>query len=149
MRRSLAQRLPDYAVPSRVVLLAEMPLNRNGKIDRSALASRCGRDRPAGLSSVHQPPCTEFEQLVAETWELLLDLDGVGVDDDFFELGGNSLIATAIVSELTDVLGIQLRARHLYEHSTVAELAGLLAALHEAQLATGARMTAAATGPLS
>ncbi len=149
VRRSLAQRLPDYAVPSRVVLLAEMPLNRNGKIDRSALASRCGRDRPAGLSSVHQPPCTEFEQLVAETWELLLDLDGVGVDDDFFELGGNSLIATAIVSELTDVLGIQLRARHLYEHSTVAELAGLLAALHEAQLATGARMTAAATGPLS
>lgn len=149
VRRGLAQLLPDYAVPSRVVLLPELPLNRNGKIDRSALAALCGRDRPNGLSSTHRPPSTEAERLVAEAWQLLLDLDSIGVDDDFFELGGNSLIAVAIIAELADLSGVQLKPRHLYQHSTVAELAGLLTRLREAQFATGGPLATALIGQLS
>jgi acyl-coenzyme A synthetase/AMP-(fatty) acid ligase/acyl carrier protein len=126
VRRSLAELLPDYAVPSRVVLLEQMPLNRNGKIDRSKLERYSGRERPTGLSSDYQAPTTETEQLVAETWQLLMDVSGIGVDDDFFELGGHSLIAVAIMSELVAVSGISLQPRQLYEHPTVAELAGLL-----------------------
>ena len=138
VRRSLATLLPDYAVPSVVLLLEELPLNRNGKVDRSRLGSHSGRDRPTGLSRGHRPPATETEQLVTDTWELLMDLAGIGVDDDFFELGGHSLIAVGIATELTEVSGVRLQPRHLYEHSTVAELAGLLDELRAEQ--AGARL---------
>lgn len=141
VRRSLAALLPDYAVPSMVVLLDELPLNRNGKVDRSKLESYTGRGRPAGLSSAHRPPVTETEHLVTDTWQLLMDVASIGVDDDFFELGGHSLMAVAITTELTDVSGVRLQPRQLYEHSTVAELAGLLDELRDER--------AALTGPPS
>lgn len=131
VRRSLSRLLPDYAVPSSIVLLDELPLNRNGKVDRARLESHAGQDRPAGLSSAYRPPSTDTERLVTDTWQLLMDLGGVGVDDDFFELGGHSLTAAAIISELTDSCGVPLRPRQLYEHSTIAQLAGLLDELRD------------------
>ncbi|HET6209975.1 MAG TPA: non-ribosomal peptide synthetase [Jatrophihabitans sp.] len=126
IRRSLIALLPDYAVPSMVVLLDELPLNRNGKLDRARLAEYAGRGRPAGLSSDHRQPETETEQLVTEIWELLMDLTGLGVDDDFFELGGHSLVAVAIAGELSEAVGVALTPGQIYQHSTVAELARLL-----------------------
>jgi len=135
VRRSLAAQLPDYAVPSMVVLLEELPLNRNGKVDRSRLTSYAGQDRPAGLSSGYRAPGSETEHMVIDTWELLMDLAGIGVDDDFFELGGNSLVAVAISSELALLAGVRLRPQHVYQHSTAAELAGVLEELRRAELA--------------
>jgi amino acid adenylation domain-containing protein len=134
VRRSLAGKLADYAVPSMVVLLEQLPLNRNGKVDRSRLESHVGQGRPAGLSNGYRPPSTETEHMVIDTWELLLDLAGIGVDDDFFELGGNSLVAVAISSELAQVAGVRLRPQHVYQHSTAAELAGVLEELRRAEL---------------
>jgi amino acid adenylation domain-containing protein len=131
VRRSLAALLPDYAVPSTVVLLEELPLNRNSKVDRSKLESHAGQGRPAGLSSAHRPPATETEHLVIDSWQLLLDVAGIGVDDDFFELGGHSLMAVAITSALTDATGVPLQPRQLYEHSTAAELADLIEELRD------------------
>jgi len=126
LRQRLAALLPDYAVPSMLVLLDELPLNRNGKVDRAALELRQGRARPQSLSSDYRAPVSETEQLVTDTWELLLDLSGVGVDDDFFELGGHSLIAVGITAELSLHYGVTLQPRHFYQNPTIAELAGLL-----------------------
>jgi amino acid adenylation domain-containing protein len=134
VRRNLAAVLPDYAVPSMVVLLEELPLNRNGKVDRSKLESHVGQGRPAGLSSGYRAPGTEAEHLVIDTMELLMDLAGIGVDDDFFELGGNSLVAVAISAELAQVAGVGLRPQHVYQHSTAADLAGLLEELRGEEL---------------
>jgi acyl carrier protein len=139
LRRSLAALLPDYALPSTVILLEELPLNRNGKVDRPGLESHTGRDRPAGLSSAHRPPSTETEHAVTDTWELLMDVAGIGIDDDFFELGGHSLLAVAITSELTGAAGVRVRPGQLYEHSTIAELAGLLDRLRTDQAGTAVR----------
>ncbi|MFL6161529.1 MAG: amino acid adenylation domain-containing protein [Jatrophihabitantaceae bacterium] len=137
VRRSLAALLPDYAVPAMVVLLDELPLNQNGKVDRSKLGSHAGQGRPTGLSNGYRPASTETEHLVIDTWELLMDLAGIGVDDDFFELGGNSLVAVAISSELAQVADVRLRPQHVYEHSTVAELAGLLEELRRQEAPAG------------
>ncbi|HST48454.1 non-ribosomal peptide synthetase [Jatrophihabitans sp.] len=134
VRRDLARVLPDYAVPAMVVLLAELPLNRNGKVDRSKLESHAGQARPAGLSSSYRPPGTETEHLVIDTWNLLMDMAGIGVDDDFFELGGNSLVAVAISSELAQAAGVPVRPQHVYQHSTAAELAGVVEELRRAAL---------------
>jgi amino acid adenylation domain-containing protein len=139
LRRSLAALLPDYALPSTVLLLEKLPLNRNGKLDRSQLESHIGRDRPAGLSSAYRPPSTETEHLVSDTWELLMDVAGIGADDDFFELGGHSLMAVAIASELTDAAGVRVGPGQLYQHPTVAELAGLIEGLRNDRPGTGVR----------
>ncbi|HEX8094839.1 amino acid adenylation domain-containing protein [Jatrophihabitans sp.] len=139
LRRSLTTLLPDYALPSMVVLLDRLPLNKNGKVDRPRLESHTGRDRPAGLSSVHRPPRTETEHAVADTWELLMDVAGIGIDDDFFELGGHSLMAVAIASELSDAAGVRVLPWQLYKHSTVAELAHLLDGLRNDQAGLSAQ----------
>ncbi len=136
LRQSLGALLPDYAIPSMLVLLDSLPLNRNGKVDRAALEARQGRARPEALSSDFRAPATETEQSVADTWELLLDLSGIGVDDDFFELGGHSLIAVGITAELSGSYGIALQPRHFYQNPTVAELAGLLDELRAEQSAS-------------
>lgn len=133
LRRNLTGLLPDYAVPSMVLLLPELPLNRNGKIDRSKLGTHVGRGRPAGMSNDYRPPSTEAEHMVVDTWELLLDAAGIGVDDDFFELGGNSLVAVAITSELAQLAGVRLRPQQVYQNSTAAELAGVLEQLRTAE----------------
>jgi amino acid adenylation domain-containing protein len=133
LRQSLGELLPDYAVPSMIVLLDNLPLNQNGKVDRAALEHRQGRARPEALSTEFRAPVTETEQLVTDTWELLLDVSGIGVDDDFFELGGHSLIAVGVTAELGASCGIDLQPRHFYLNPTVAELAGLLDELREAQ----------------
>ncbi|MEO7260445.1 MAG: non-ribosomal peptide synthetase [Jatrophihabitantaceae bacterium] len=140
LRRALHGLLPDYAVPSMVVLLDELPLTPNGKVDRAALVARHGRSRPTALSSEHRPPETETEQEVTDIWELLLDMTGIGVDDDFFELGGHSLIAVGITTELSAVSGIHLQPRHFYENPTISELAGLLEELRADQLGPHAEL---------
>ncbi|HEX8080693.1 MAG TPA: non-ribosomal peptide synthetase [Jatrophihabitans sp.] len=140
LRRALHGLLPDYAVPAMIVVLDELPLTANGKVDRVALEARSGRSRPTALSSDYRPPRTETEQQVTDTWELLLDMTGIGVDDDFFELGGHSLIAVGITGELSAVSGVNLQARHFYENPTVSELAGLLDELRADQLGARAEL---------
>ncbi|MDI9886745.1 non-ribosomal peptide synthetase [Streptomyces sp. HNM0645] len=130
IRRALAERLPAHLVPGTFVQLDELPLGATGKVDRRALAAREERTRPETDVPLRLPE-GELEQWLAQLWCDLLEIDQVGVDDDFFDLGGHSLVAAAITGEINNVRGVFVTARSFYENPTVAELAVLIAELEE------------------
>jgi acyl carrier protein len=121
VRKHLKQKLPEYMIPSALVLLKELPLTPSGKVDRRALPAP-DQNRPE-LVDVYQPPRTPTEETLASIWAELLKLDKVGIHDNFFELGGHSLLATQIVSRIRKVFSIELPLRRLFESPTVAEMA--------------------------
>ena len=123
LRRHLKERLPEYMIPSRFVLLAELPLTRNGKVDRKALPAPDGAAAPA---ESYVAPRTEVEKALAQIWEQLLDRRPVGVTENFFELGGHSLVATRVVSRVREKYGVELPLRSIFEAPVIAELAVLV-----------------------
>ncbi|MGI0483800.1 amino acid adenylation domain-containing protein [Pantanalinema rosaneae CENA516] len=127
LRRFLQTQLPEYMLPAAFVLLEQMPLNPNGKVDRKALPAPDG-DRP-DLDSTYVAPRTDLESQLAETWARILQLETVGVQDNFFELGGNSLLAAQLMVCLQETFQIELPVRHLFEHPTIAGLARTVDAL--------------------
>ncbi|WP_256967927.1 non-ribosomal peptide synthetase [Streptomyces sp. CS227] len=120
LREWIRGELPSYMVPSAILALPELPLNRNGKVDRSALPA--ARRAPRALTTEYVAPRTATEDAMAEEWADLLGVEPVGTDDDFFELGGHSLIAADLLSRLQDRFSVELSARSLYLRPTVAEL---------------------------
>jgi amino acid adenylation domain-containing protein len=121
LRRFLGAKLADYMVPSAFVKLDALPLTSNGKVDRKALPEP-GNDRP-NLKEPYQSPRNATEQKLVEIWEGLLNVRPVGVHDNFFDLGGQSLLATQVVSRLREAVHVELPLRTLFENPTVAELA--------------------------
>ena len=122
---SLRGTLPDYMVPSAFVALDAIPLTANGKVDRKALPSS-GED--AVPDSAYAAPRGPLEQSLVAIWSRVLGVPRVGIHDDFFALGGHSLLATQVVSRIRATLSRELPLRALFEHPTVARLAGVLAA---------------------
>ncbi|HSL84658.1 MAG TPA: amino acid adenylation domain-containing protein, partial [Thermoanaerobaculia bacterium] len=137
LRAHLAAGLPDFMVPSAVVLLAELPLDPNGKVDRRALPAPEEAEGEARGPEGFVPPRGPFEELMAEVWAALLPGAAVGAHDDFFDLGGHSLLATRVVSRLRQLTGAELPLRRLFEHPTVAALARLLEEAVEGAAAPG------------
>jgi len=121
IRTLMQQRLPEYMVPSELIMLSHMPLTGNGKIDRTFLTSR--EDRSTGGKLNYEAPRTEEEQTLANIWQGLLGIERVGINDDFFELGGHSLLATRAVSAVRKKLNVELVIKDLFQHSTIAQLA--------------------------
>jgi len=113
---ALRTTLPEYMVPSTVVTLDELPLSRNGKVDRRALPE------PTAADSDFVAPRTDLEAAVAGIWADLLNVPKVGVDDNFFELGGDSILSVRLVSRLLADCGVSISPRALFTHPTVAEL---------------------------
>ncbi|SEG84374.1 amino acid adenylation domain-containing protein [Actinacidiphila yanglinensis] len=118
LRAFLAEKLPAWMLPAVFVPLTALPLTANGKLDRGALPE------PARESTTpYTPPRTPVEEGLARIWEELLGADRVGVHDDFFELGGNSLSAVRMISEVRDEFGVEVPLRTLFSADpTVAEL---------------------------
>nr|BFE27880.1 hypothetical protein GCM10010200_001310 [Actinomadura rugatobispora] len=121
LRVHTADLLPAYMVPSAFVNLPKLPLNANGKLDRGALPKP---DRAAGAPG--RSPRTPLERRLCELFAETLGLAGVGVDDDFFDLGGHSLLVTRLAGRIRRELGTAVRAGALFERSTVERLAELL-----------------------
>ncbi|MFE1781431.1 amino acid adenylation domain-containing protein [Streptomyces sp. NPDC059506] len=130
VRAAAAEALPEYMVPAAVVPLAELPLTANGKLDRRALPQPA-HDDLAGAAYV--PPRTPTEQLLAGIWAGLLGVDRVGVEDNFFDLGGDSVLSIQLVSRARRA-GLALSSKDVFVRQTVA---GLAAALDEAAAAGG------------
>ncbi|MBZ4377478.1 non-ribosomal peptide synthetase, partial [Corallococcus sp. AS-1-6] len=119
LKASLRHRLPEYMVPGAVVVLEALPLNSNGKVDREALPE------PEAPASTHtyEAPRTEAEAKLAAIWAEVLRVPRVGVKDDFFALGGHSLLVTQVVSRIRTEIGVELPLRALFETPTLEALA--------------------------
>ena len=136
LRAHLRESLPEHMIPSRFMSLAKLPLNANGKVDRRALPSP--EAGPAGEADTapRTPPRNPVEEVIAGIWEDLLGLDHpVGVDDDFFHLGGHSLLVIRLLSRLRQAFDADLPVQRVFAAPTVAGLAAAIAAI----LAAGRR----------
>jgi amino acid adenylation domain-containing protein len=130
LRAFLAERLPEYMLPVALVALGELPLTANGKIDRQALpAPAFGREDAPRTSAVPTPT----EEVVAGIWAEVLGLEAVRLEDNFFDLGGDSLLATQVSARVRNAFGVELPVSALFEKPTPATLAA-----HVEQAYTGA-----------
>lgn len=129
LRSWLAERVPDYMVPPELVRLDALPLNRNGKVDRAALPEPSQPEADAGRA-----PAGPLEEAVAAVWGEVLGVEAVAAKDDFFALGGHSLLVTQVATRLRQELDLDVPLRTVFENPTVAQLAAALR-----QLADGGR----------
>jgi len=116
----LRTRLPDYMIPSAFIFLESLPLT-NGKLDRHALP-RPGHQRPE-LAEAYLAPRSSLEKTLTEIWSNVLDIDRVGIRDNFLDLGGHSLAATRVASQVIEKLQLKLPLRTLFEAPTIEQMA--------------------------
>jgi acyl carrier protein len=121
LRNFLKSRLPDHMVPASFVILDELPLLPNGKLDRHALPA-LEAVRP-DLPQVFVAPRTKIEKSLAGVWSDLLGLPQVGIHDNFFDLGGHSLLTTQLISRVRELFKVELPLREVFQQPTVAALA--------------------------
>lgn len=118
VRAQLKENLPDHMIPAHLLLLAQLPLTGNGKLNRSALPA----PDASQAQQAYQAPRSELEQRLAAIWQDVLKLPQVGLNDNFFELGGDSIISIQVVSRARQA-GIRLNPKDLFQHQTVQRLA--------------------------
>ncbi|MGH9764329.1 MAG: condensation domain-containing protein, partial [Blastocatellia bacterium] len=119
LRGHLLERLPDYMVPAAFVFLEALPITANGKLDRQALPAA---DRARSLEEKSGEPETPAESALAGIWREALHVERVGVNDNYFELGGDSIISIQIVSKARDA-GLYFTPREIFERPTISQLA--------------------------
>jgi amino acid adenylation domain-containing protein len=124
LRQYLEQKLPDYMVPADFVILDALPLSANGKVDRRALPAVAAVTVESGPVAKPQSPT---EEKLACIWAAVLNLRDVGIHDNFFDLGGDSLLASRMTARIRETFGVDVPIRNLFEYPTVSELAAQLA----------------------
>jgi acyl carrier protein len=124
LRAFLGERLPEYMMPAVFLVLHSLPLSPNGKVDRAALPAP-GAVRPE-LEVIYEAPATELEERIAELWQRALRLEKVGLRDNFFDLGGHSLLLLEVCMELQRSLGREIPIIEMFRYPTIGALAELL-----------------------
>ncbi|PYS20338.1 MAG: hypothetical protein DMF72_21450 [Acidobacteria bacterium] len=125
LRRFLKERLPQHMVPSGFVMIDKLPLTPNGKVDRGALPSMSRAVRFES-DSTYLAPRNSLEEVIAGIWGGVLKLERVGINDNFFAVGGHSLLAMHIIAQLREIFQVELPLRSLFEEPTIAGTAAVL-----------------------
>jgi len=120
LRTFLSGKLPQYMIPAQFISLASFPLSPNGKVDRAALPAR---EVTAGGNTPAEAPSTELEHTLVELWQRILRVERVGLDDNFFDLGGDSLMIVAAHSNLQKTFEAEIPVTDLFEFTTIRTLA--------------------------
>ncbi len=131
LRAYIKEKLPDYMIPSAFVILDVFPLTSNGKIDRRALPAPDHALRESQQD--RSVPRNIFEEMLTGVWAKVLGTDQVGIHANFFELGGNSILATQVTSRISESFQVELPLRSIFESPTVAQLAGLVEQMRRAE----------------
>ncbi len=143
LRDYLKKRLPEYMVPPSFLMLDELPVMPNGKVNRQALPA-LDQLRP-DLETKLVDPRTPIEETLAGIWARVLGVERVGINDNFFELGGHSLLATQAISRVREAINVEVSLRHLFEHPTITGLADVV----EAELRSGRELQSSPIRPVS
>ncbi len=130
-RSYLRQHLPEYMVPSAFVRLSALPLTANGKLDRHALPAPDQRR----VSGAYVAPRTPLEEQLCQIWAQVLEVERVGIEDNFFDLGGHSLKATQIGSRMRQAVGVNISLRSLFDDPTIAGLVRVIEQMQEDNVA--------------
>ncbi|MEP6637088.1 MAG: phosphopantetheine-binding protein, partial [Acidobacteriota bacterium] len=131
LRGFLRTRLPEYMIPSAFVVLDELPLTPNGKVDRAALpASETGK---MDVTKIYAAPRNELEQMIMEIWREVLNVEAIGIHDNFFDLGGHSLLIAKAHACLQDALETEFSMVGMFEHPTISSLAEFFAGMTKEQ----------------
>jgi amino acid adenylation domain-containing protein len=125
----LAEKLPEYMIPSAFVVLESLPVTASGKVDRLALPAP--EPIKLELAGGYIAPQTAVEQVLVKIWAEVLGIKRVGIRDNFFELGGHSLLATQLVSRVRDAFGIELPLRSVFEAPTIGDLSEVVESLKD------------------
>ncbi|KFE69484.1 non-ribosomal peptide synthetase [Hyalangium minutum] len=141
----LGEKLPEVMVPRQIIILSELPLTPNGKVDSAALEARAREEQ---VHTEHIAPRTPHEEILAGIWSAVLGQDRIGVEEDFFALGGHSLKATQVIARAREAFGIDLPVRAIFERRTIALLAEAVAG-HGASSEPIPRLEQSGDGPLS
>jgi hypothetical protein len=141
LRTHAREHLPEYMVPAAFVRIGSLPLTRHGKVDSGALPAP---EKGSGPDEAFVAPVTAGEEMVAGIWAELLGVERVGVEDGFFDLGGNSVLLVRLQARLSAALGRDLSVIDLFRHTTVRSQADLLAGERSAHPGADVREWAAA-----
>ena len=119
VRDFLKQRLPDYMIPAAFVSIDTLPMTPSGKVNLRALPP----PETSGLEKAYVPPRSPLEVELTEIWADILNLQKIGIHDNFFEIGGHSLLATQVMARITSAFQQDVPLQHIFEHPTIAQLA--------------------------
>ncbi|XXF74928.1 amino acid adenylation domain-containing protein [Myxococcaceae bacterium GXIMD 01537] len=148
LREYARTKLPEFMVPSEIILLEELPLNSSGKVDKKRLPPP--RLEEPAARTVFVAPRTPTEQTLASLWEELLERRPIGAEDNFFDLGGHSLLAAQVMSRVRRAFGVDVPLAAIFEQPTLAALASVIAAKEAApQLPPVRRLEGTGDRPLS
>ncbi len=127
IREDLKKNLPDYMIPANLVVLDKFPFTTSGKIDTQALPDPSDRD--AGPGEAYVAPASDTEKKMAAIWSRLLNIEKVGVSDNFFEIGGHSLLIARLTPRIKDEFHVDLPFRQFFETPTIEALSKVVEAL--------------------
>jgi acyl carrier protein len=133
LRELLNRHLPDYMVPSAFVLMSRIPITPNGKLDKAALPQPTDQNQVGRIAS-YVDPRNELEEVVAANIASILGLERVSIHDNFFLLGGHSLMGAQLIAKMRDTFDVELVLRNVFESPTVAKLAARIETLLTARL---------------